>query len=234
MDPDFMAAAVKEIVGNKVYFAGEFCQCHDLLLVLDTMWDKFMTALQAGVEALGDKRMVRMIHKKHFDRVKKMLTDHKGKNVPEPPTYDDTDLKLPVTAVVEPEKTDLIMNEEVFGPFWAVVKVSSIDEAVKCANNIPTGKPLVSYYYGQTEANMNTWMEQTTSGSLAINSGPMRMQGNFNAAIHGVGNSGLGGASIWGEHVFNTFSHAKHVVRPKQGAFAGSMWGSGPYIPKKE
>merc|ERR1719240_2107269 len=100
-----------------------------------------------------------MIHKKHFDRVKKMLTDHKGKNVPEPPTYDET---------------DLIMNEEVFGPFWAVVKVSSIDEAVKCANNIPTGKPLVSYYYGQSEANMNTWMEQTTSGSLAINSGPMR------------------------------------------------------------
>ena len=40
------------------------------------------------------------------------------------------------------------------------------------------------------------------------------MQSNFNACSHGVGNSGLGGASSWGEHVFNTFSHAKHVVRP--------------------
>ena len=70
------------------------------------------------------------------------------------------------------------------------------------------------------------------AGSLAINAGPMRMQSNFNAAIHGVGNSGLGGASIWGEHVFNTFSHAKHVVRPREGALAGSIWGAGPYTGK--
>ena len=51
--------------------------------------------------------------------------------------------------------------------------------------------------------------------------------------VHGVGNSGLGGASIWGEHVFNTFSHAKHVVRPKDGAFAGSIWGAGAYTGKQ-
>ena len=57
-------------------------------------------------------------------------------------------------------------------------------------------------------------------------------QSNFNAAIHGVGNSGLGGASIWGEHVFTTFSHAKHVVRPRDGALAGSIWGAGPYTGK--
>ena len=33
MDDGFLAAAVKEIVGTKVYFAGEFCQCHDYILV---------------------------------------------------------------------------------------------------------------------------------------------------------------------------------------------------------
>ena len=116
-----------------------------------------------------------------------------------------------------------------------------------------TGKPLVSYYYGQSEAHADAWLHGTrrrppgrtaapparlsaqpralrSSGSLAINAGPMRMQSNFNAAIHGVGNSGLGGASIWGETVFNTFSHSRHVVRPKDGAFAGSIWGSGPYL----
>merc|ERR1711865_568742 len=58
-----------------------------------------------------------------------------------------------------------------------------------------------------TKQNANAWLAGTSSGSLAINTGPMRMQSNFNAAIHGVGNSGLGGASIWGEHVFTTFSH---------------------------
>merc|ERR1712100_741215 len=109
-----------------------------------------------------------------------------------------------------------------------VLRVASLDEAMQRANSIATGKPLVSYYYGQNESNMSAWISGTSSGSLAINAGPMRMQGNYNAAIHGVGNSGLGGASIWGEHVFDTFSHRKHVVKPKNGAFAGSVWGAGP------
>lgn len=232
MDEGLMDAAVKEIVGTKMYFAGEFCQCHDIILIHDTMWDKFMGAMKAGIEALGEKRMVRMIHAKHYERLKNMLTSHNGTNAPEPPACDDSGLRLPITAVVEPQDSDPIMQDEVFGPFWPVLRVASVEEAIKRVNSIVTGKPLVSYYYGKSEANMNSWIERTSSGSLAINAGPMRMQGNFNAAIHGVGNSGLGGASIWGEHVFNTFSHAKHIVKPKQGAFAGSVWGAGPYIPK--
>ena len=42
----------------------------------------------------------------------------------------------------------------------------------------------------------------------------------------------LVGASIWGEHVFKTFSHAKHVIRPRDGALAGSIWGAGAYVPE--
>lgn len=232
MDDGLLGASVKEIVGTKMYFAGEFCQCHDIILVHTAMWDRFMSALKGGIEALGDKRMVRMIHAKHYERVKKMLTDHKGTNAPEAPPCDDAGLLLPITAVIEPQESDPIMQDEVFGPFWPVLRVASVEEAMQRANTIVTGKPLVSYYYGQSEANMNSWIAGTSSGSLAINSGPMRMQGNFNAAIHGVGNSGMGGASIWGQHVFDTFSHSKHVVRPKQGAFAGSVWGAGPYVPK--
>jgi len=133
--------------------------------------------------------------------------------------------------VLQPASTDAIMLDEVFGPGLPVLRVKSITEAINLANASPTGKPLVSYYYGQNTANADAWMTGTSSGALAINAGPMRLQSNFNAAIHGVGASGLGGASIWGEHVFTTFSHAKHVVRPRDGAFAGSIWGAGPYIP---
>merc|ERR1712083_966731 len=138
---------------------------------------------------------------------------------------------MPVTMVVDPNPSDQIMRDEIFGPCWVVFKVKSLEEAISRANSIPTGKPLVSYYYGEDMTHADAWQSGTSSGSLAINAGPMRMQANFNAAIHGVGNSGLGGASIWGEHVFNTFSHSKHVVRPKRGAFAGSVWGAGPYSP---
>merc|ERR1740138_1524708 len=123
------------------------------------------------------------------------------------------------------------MQEEVFGPLWVVLKVSALEVAIQRANSIPTGKPLISYYYGQDMSRAETWQSGTSSGSLAINAGPMRLQSNFNAAIHGVGNSGLGGASIWGQHVFDTFSHKKHVVRPTDGAFATSIWAGPPYTP---
>ena len=270
MDDGFLAAAVKEIVGTKAYFSGEFCQCHDYCLVLDSMWDRFVDALRAAIEALGEKRIVRLIHRRHYERLKAMLTTHHGTSLPALPTPDDAGLRLAVTAVLEPAPSDTVMLEECFGPALPVLRVASIDEAIARANASPTGKPLVSYYCavadldpatpgssvclvlalvastranpdvagsipssadGQDASHADAWLAGTSSGALAINAGPMRMQSNFNAAIHGVGNSGLGGASIWGEHVFTTFSHAKHVVRPRGGAFAGSIWGAGPYQP---
>merc|ERR1719456_1947801 len=103
-----------------------------------------------------------------------MLTSHSGKSVPEAMAVDDSGLRLPITAVVEPRASDPIMQDEVFGPFWPVLRVASLAEAMQRANSIATGKPLVSYYYGQSETNANAWVAGTSSGSLAINSGAMR------------------------------------------------------------
>jgi len=233
MHDGLLDAAVRELVGTKHYFSGEFCQCHDILLVLDGMFEKFMDQMSRGIAALGERRMVRLIHRKHYQRVKHMFTSHKGEARPAPIACDDEGLRMPVTMIVEPQADDMIMREEVFGPLWVVLKVSTLEEAIRRANSIPTGKPLVSYYYGQDMSRAALWQAGTSSGSLAINAGPMRLQSNFNAAIHGVGNSGLGGASIWGHHVFDTFSHKKHVVRPKNGAFANSIWAGPSHAPCK-
>ena len=196
------------------------------------MWDRFISTLRAEIEALEERRAVRLINARHFGRVKAMLTEHNGTCVPPlPDAGDEASLRLPVTAVLEPQPDAPILLDEVFGPCWAVLRVPSIDAAIDIANHSPTGKPLVSYYYGQSGGGADAWLQGTSSGSLAINAGAMRMQSNFNAAVHGVGNSGLGGASICGEHVFNTFSHAKHIVRPRDGALAGSIWGAGAYKP---
>jgi aldehyde dehydrogenase (NAD+) len=228
MNDEHLSAAVAEIVGTKAAFAGQFCQCHDIIFVVDSMWERFTESLGASVQGLGERRMVRLIHAKQFARVKDMLDNHSGTALPAIASdVDPKSLCLPVTAILEPGANDSVMQDEVFGPLWCVLRVGSITEAIERARTLPTGKPLVSYYYGSSEQNAELWRAQTSSGSLAVNCGPMRMQSNFEAAIHGVGNSGMGGASLWGEHVFNTFSHTKHSVRPKGGAFAGSIW-SGP------
>merc|ERR1711990_209138 len=104
MGDGMLNAAVTELVQTKTYFAGEFCQCHDVVLVVDSMWDKFMAALEAGITGLGERRMVRMIHAKHFARVKQMLESHNGTAVPPLPPIDDEKLSLPVTAIVQPQR----------------------------------------------------------------------------------------------------------------------------------
>merc|ERR1712086_762720 len=68
MGDGMLNAVIAEIVSTKQYFSGEFCQCHDTLLVVDSMWDRFTAALEAAVTALGERRNVRMIHAKHFER----------------------------------------------------------------------------------------------------------------------------------------------------------------------
>ena len=48
MGDGMLNAVIAEIVSTKQYFSGEFCQCHDTLLVVDSMWDRFTAALEAG------------------------------------------------------------------------------------------------------------------------------------------------------------------------------------------
>lgn len=160
MDDAFLAVVVKEIVRTKQYFAGEFCQSHDYCLVAVGIWDRFITALKAEINALGERRLVRLINERQYERVKAMLTSHHGDNLP--PLSSDTAASdgswmLPVTAVVEPYESDLLMQEEVFGPLLPVRRVASIADAIAYVKASPTGKPLVSYYYGHSTDNSNAY-----------------------------------------------------------------------------
>jgi aldehyde dehydrogenase (NAD+) len=131
MDAGFLAAAVKEIVGTKVYFAGEFCQCHDYCLVVDSMWDAFTAALSAEIGSLGERRSVRLINQRHYERCKRMLLEHSGTTLPaDGPSPDDAALKLPVSAVLEPAASDPMMVDEIFGPLWGVLRVPDVQTAI--------------------------------------------------------------------------------------------------------
>merc|ERR1711990_1055828 len=180
MSDELLSAAIAEIIGTKAAFSGQFCQCHDVILVMESMWDKVIAKFEGGLKGLeaAGRRMVRAIHSRQFERVKKMLDETKGKAIPALPDFDAEKLMFPVTAIVEPHADDLVMQDEVFGPLWCIKKVTSLEEAIAFANNIPTGKPLVSYYYGARMDHADEWQAKTSSGSLAVNCGPMRLQSN--------------------------------------------------------
>lgn len=219
-----LALYAAEIVGTKSYFGGQFCQAHDYCLVQEDVFDEFLALVEAKIIALGDRRRCQLIHAAHAKRVRSLLKGQEDKARPPLPegAFDDEDSVL-VTALVLPDPDAPIMREEIFGPLLPMLKVKSVEEAAAFVAQRP--KPLVVYCYSPDEADWAVFCNATSSGNLAVNCGPQRMQSNFNVGFGGVGESGYG-HSIWGTAAFDDYSHHKTVFRGKK--FGGSVWGASP------
>eukprot|EP00927_Polykrikos_kofoidii_P067465 TRINITY_DN62959_c0_g1_i1.p1 TRINITY_DN62959_c0_g1~~TRINITY_DN62959_c0_g1_i1.p1 ORF type:complete len:1059 (-),score=177.93 TRINITY_DN62959_c0_g1_i1:114-3011(-) len=225
-EPEQLALYVAEIVGTKSYFGGQFCQCHDYCLVQEDVFDAFVNAVEAKIESLGESRNCRLINAGHAKRVKAMLAACDAAcarpKLPSGALITDDDC-VPITALIEPPLDGAVMREEIFGPLLPILKVKSVEEAAAFVARRP--KPLVAYCYSPDPTAAQCFRDTTSSGNLAVNCGPQRMQSNFNVGFGGVGESGYG-HSIWGEAAFNDYSHHKTVFHGKK--FGGSIWGAAP------
>eukprot|EP00932_Pfiesteria_piscicida_P009594 SRR837773.20344.p1 GENE.SRR837773.20344~~SRR837773.20344.p1 ORF type:complete len:1022 (+),score=421.96 SRR837773.20344:129-3068(+) len=217
--PEQLALYVAEIVGTKSYFGGQFCQAHDYCLVHEKVFDQFVKLLEEKIAALGPRRACQMITPGHARRVRALLAGHEGIARPALPEASADD-HVPVTVLVSPSLDSELMREEVFGPLLPVLRVSGVEEAISFVRARP--KPLVSYCYSDDAAAWARFQESTSSGNLAVNAGPQRMQSNLNVGFGGVGESGFG-YSIWGKAAFDDYSHHKAVFKGQK--FAGSIWG---------
>lgn len=134
-------------------------------------------------------------------------------------------MSIPMSGLLDlPEESDFLTSE-IFGPFLPIVKVNDVNEAIALVNRIPTGKPLIAYCYSQNEASADAFIAGTSSGNLAINSGPQRLIANVNVGFGGAGASGSG-VSMWGREAMREYTNRRHLIRAKKG-FAKSFF-SGP------
>jgi aldehyde dehydrogenase (NAD+) len=217
-----LSTYAKEIIGTKFYFGGQFCQAMDYCLVHEKVFDEFLDLLEKEIVALGDKRQCTMINAAHARRVRALLEGEESKARPAfPPVEAQAEDCVSLTLVVAPSLDSPLMSHEIFGPFLPVIKVSSAQDATNFVTKRP--KPLVAYCYSQEPSVWEEFAYKTSSGNLAVNIGPQRMQSNFNVGFGGVGDSGYG-HSIWGRAAFDDYSHFKPVFRGQK--FGGSVWGA--------
>jgi len=223
---DHLRMYAAEIIGTKSYFGGQFCQAHDYCL--DKVFDAFLAILEEKVAALGDRRKCRMINCRHAERVRSLVRGQETLARPTVPLAGDLGPdEVPLTLLVSPDVEALCMQEEIFGPLLPVIRVNGAQEAAEFVSRRP--KPLVAYCYSEDESTWMLFRDATSSGNLAVNAGPQRMQSNLNVGFGGVGDSGFG-YSIWGRAAFDDFSHHKAIFCGKK--FAGSAWGAAPPPPK--
>lgn len=208
-----IARAAKRLAWGKTLNSGQTCIAPDYILIHEEVKDAFIKAFAKevtnlhGTEIKDNTHYARIVNDKAFERVSGYLKDgdilYGGRTDAatrfiEPTLLDNVALDSPV------------MTEEIFGPVFPMVTISSKEPFLQTVTDFVTSreKPLAFYYFGK-EADGWEIIRRTSSGGGCINDVIMHIA-NENVPFGGVGNSGMG--HYHGKESFDAFSHTRSII----------------------
>lgn len=203
--------AARRIAFGKFLNCGQTCIAPDYILIEESVHNEFVdlmkeeTVKMYGEDILSNNDYGKMINRKHFDRVSGLIEPKKvvfgGRKRAE-------SLQIEPTILDRVTPDDAIMQEEIFGPVLPILTVKNIDEAVAFVKDRP--KPLALYLFTSDSKTEKRVMTEVPFGGGCVNDTIIHIAAH-NMPFGGVGNSGMG--SYHGKKTFETFSHAKSVVK---------------------
>ncbi|KAK4166519.1 Aldehyde/histidinol dehydrogenase [Cladorrhinum sp. PSN259] len=207
-----LALAARRLLWGKTQNNGQVCMSQNYILIDKSLVQTFIEYLKIAYKemfpqgAKASTDISRIVNKRHFHRIKKMLDDTKGKIVMGG-EVDEDELYIEPTAVLVDSVNDSMMEEESFGPVFAIYPVNTLDEALNTANLVHR-TPLSLYTFGNKAENERV-LNEMTSGGATIN------DSFFHGAVNtvpfgGVGDSGWG--AYRGKASFDTFTHFRTIA----------------------
>ena len=203
--------AAKRLAFGKLLNCGQTCVAPDYLLIDRKVKDEFLGYLKKhitamiGEDALENEHYVRMVSRRHYDRVLSLIDPAKvifgGKG-------DSATLHIQPTIMDNVTADDAVMQEEIFGPVLPVIAYDTIDEAVDFINS--REHPLALYLFSEDKAVQNRFLRTVPFGGGCINDTIIHLA-TSRMGFGGVGQSGMG--SYHGKKSFDTFSHEKSIVQ---------------------
>ncbi|XP_076283854.1 aldehyde dehydrogenase type III isoform X2 [Lasioglossum baleicum] len=199
--------AVKRILWGKCINVGQTCIAPDYVLCTPEVQNKFLNeASKVLKEWYGDNPkespdLARIINENHYHRLVKYLD---GGKIAIGGQCDPAEKYIAPTILVDVKPTDPIMQDEIFGPILPFINVNNAYEAIKFINSRET--PLVLYIFTKDRGVQELIVNQTHSGSVAINETIMQFTVDT-LPFGGVGNSGMG--CYHGKYTYDTFVHKK-------------------------
>ena len=202
--------AAKRIVFGKLLNCGQTCVAPDYLLIDRQVKDRFLAHLRKQIslqygDALDNNGYVRMVNRKHFDRVLGLIDPSKvvlgGGSNPDA-------LKIQPTVLDGVSPEDPVMGEEIFGPVLPVLPFDRVEEALEFVNARP--RPLALYLFSREKRVQELFLRRASFGGGCINDTIIHLA-TSRMPFGGVGNSGMGG--YHGRASFDTFSHRKSIVK---------------------
>lgn len=220
--------AAKRIVWGKFLNAGQTCVAPDYLCVHKNIKEKLLKLIiseihkQFGEEIKTSPDYPRIVNNNSLTRLSNYIKDGE---VYYGGSFDDLELYMEPTILVNTDVNSAVMTEEIFGPILPVIEFDNIENIIDFINR--REKPLALYYFSESKKNINYILRATTSGGVTINDTIIHVA-NGNLPFGGVGNSGIG--NYHGKASFDTFTHKRSVM--KRGTFVEFNIRFAPYKEK--
>jgi acyl-CoA reductase-like NAD-dependent aldehyde dehydrogenase len=222
--------AARRIIWGKFLNAGQTCIAPDYLLVDRAIQEPLLAALKTCLQAFYGENPAqspdycRIINVQHLERLKQFLSDGE---VIWGGEWDAQSRYLAPTLMIAVAPSAPIMQEEIFGPILPILTYDSLETAIAFINERP--KPLALYLFSRNPQQQERVLTRTSSGGVCLNDTLLHYSA-INLPFGGVGASGLG--SYHGKASFDTFSHAKSVL--KRGLWFELNLRFPPYLHKLE
>ncbi|HJR19286.1 MAG TPA: aldehyde dehydrogenase family protein [Actinomycetota bacterium] len=226
-----IAKAARAAVGTSFTNSGQFCMAIERVFVTNNAYDRFVeqavavtkeirqgTDNQSNIGSMTRPQQIDVIEKRLADATSKgarILTGGRrktelGENFFEP------------TVVVDVDPRMELMREETFGPVLSIMKVESVDEAVRIANDTDYG--LNASVFSASAADARRIARRLVAGGVNINDAVI---GSGIPALPFGGEKSSGFGRLQGEEGLREFSRTKTITEsrlPRGPSIAAAMF----------
>ncbi len=206
-----LAIAGRRIAWAKFVNAGQTCVAPDYVLAHTSIADKLVQEIAKSIKEFygsdpqRSSDFARISSARHFARLSNMLSSGKVAVGGETDVHQSY---IAPTVLIGVQASDVVMQEEIFGPILPVLTVDSLDEAISFVNARP--HPLALYVFADDQRVNDKVVASTTSGGVTVNGTIFHMTGQY-LPFGGVGESGMG--AYHGRSGVDTFQHLKPVLK---------------------
>jgi aldehyde dehydrogenase (NAD+) len=209
-DADLRVAA-RRIALGKFLNAGQTCVAPDYLLVHESVRERFTIILGEtlvaffGEDPRESPSYGKIINTHRFDILAAYLSEGR---VLFGGSADRVDRYIAPTLIEGVSLDSPLMTQEIFGPILPLFGFGTDGEALAIIKRNPD--PLAFYVFTSNKGKGRGWVKKINFGGGSINNASLHFT-NPHLPFGGVGASGIG--AYHGKYTFDTFTHAKPVMR---------------------
>ena len=198
--------AARRIVFGKFLNCGQTCVAPDFIYCDRKIFPRLLEELKKEIaRQSGDYGKI--INRKHFDRLVKLLDDG---HIAFGGEYNEETLQIFPTIITDADMDSELMTNEIFGPILPIICYDELGEVEEFMNSRP--KPLAFYLFTQNKRLARDLMGRFRFGGGCVNDTIIHLA-TTEMGFGGVGESGMG--AYHGRTGFEAFSHRKSIVDKK-------------------